>query len=99
LEAAARGSLEHRRLPRIDGAERAPTGKARCRACREPIGRGTFRVRLTFFEDGRFAPGGFVHLSCAATYFETGDLLDRLLHFSPDLPADDRLELERSCER
>jgi len=94
LEAAARRSLEHRRLPRIDGVERAPTGKARCRSCREPIARDAFRVRLAYFEDGRFAPGGFVHLGCRAAYFETDDILERLLHFSPGLPPGDREEVE-----
>ncbi|MGH8609300.1 MAG: PARP-type zinc finger-containing protein [Gammaproteobacteria bacterium] len=35
LERAARSSLTHRRLPRIDGAERAPSGQAKCRSCRQ----------------------------------------------------------------
>ncbi len=35
LERAARSSLAHRRLPRIDGAERAPSGQAKCRSCRQ----------------------------------------------------------------
>src|SRR5437764_11213194 len=46
LERAARGSLAHRRLPRIDGAERSPSGQARCRNCRQSIERGTWRIRL-----------------------------------------------------
>jgi hypothetical protein len=31
------------------------------------------------------APSGFIHLSCAAAYLETTDLLGRLTHFSPEL--------------
>ncbi|MEQ1893957.1 MAG: PARP-type zinc finger-containing protein, partial [Planctomycetota bacterium] len=31
LAAQARATLAHRRLPRIDGAERAPSSQARCR--------------------------------------------------------------------
>src|SRR5207342_3062287 len=31
LERIARASAAHRRLPRVDGAERAPSGKALCR--------------------------------------------------------------------
>lgn len=97
LERTAQASLAQRRLPRIDGAERAPTGKARCRSCREPIERGAWRVRLVFYEDGRFAAGGFIHLGCRAAYFETDDVLERLLYFSADLAAEERDELARAC--
>jgi hypothetical protein len=40
---------------------------------------------LLYYDDGRFAPSGFIHLSCAPGYLETADLLGRLRHFSPDL--------------
>jgi hypothetical protein len=53
LERAARSSLAQRRLPRIDGAEKAPGAQARCRHCHEPIARGTWRIRLVFYQDGR----------------------------------------------
>ena len=97
LERAARGSLAHRRLPRIDGAERAPTGQARCRSCREPIARGSWRIRLVFYEDGRFTPGGFVHMDCRKAYFDTDDILDQVLHFSPGLGERERDELRLAC--
>lgn len=97
LERAARSSAAHRRLPRIDGAERAPSGQAKCRSCRQPIARGTWRIRLVFFEDGRFLPGGSVHLDCRAAYFEGHDVRDPLLHFSQGLSEDDRRELARAC--
>jgi len=98
LERAARASLAHRRLPRIDGAERSPGAQAKCRSCREPIARGGWRVRLVFYEEGRFVPGGFVHLDCRKAYFETDDVLDRVLRFSRDLSADEREELRRACD-
>jgi hypothetical protein len=97
LERAARASLAHRRLPRIDGAERSPSAQAKCRSCREPIARGSWRIRLVFYEEGRFVPGGFVHLDCRKAYFETDDVLDRVLHFSRDLSVDEREELRRAC--
>jgi hypothetical protein len=97
LERAARGSSAHRRLPRIDGAERAPTSQAKCRSCKQRIERGSWRIRLVFFEEGRFMPGGFVHLDCRTEYFEGNDVLQPLLHFSPDLSDDDRAALERAC--
>jgi len=90
LERIARASLAAHRLPRIDGAERAPTGQARCRHCHEPIGKGGWRVRLVFHEEGNFSPGGFLHLACRQAYFETGDILEQVLHFSPALPAEER---------
>jgi hypothetical protein len=96
LERAARASLAQRRLPRIDGVERAPGGQAKCRSCRQPIARGSWRIRLVFYEEGRFAPGGFVHLDCRKAYFETEDVLDQMLHFSPDLSEVDREELRRA---
>lgn len=97
LERVARSSSTHRRLPRIDGAERAPSGQAKCRSCRQPIERGAWRIRLVFFEEGRFLPGGFVHLDCRKAYFESDDVLEPILHFSPDLSDDERGELTRAC--
>ena len=96
LERVAQGSMAQRRLPRVSGAERAPSGQAKCRSCHEPIERGTWRIRLVFFEQGRFTSGGFVHLACRTTHFEDHDILDALLHFSPDLDDDARKDLERA---
>ena len=97
IERAARGNSVHRRLPRISGAERAPTSQAKCRSCHEPIARGAWRIRLVFYEEGRFNPAGFVHLACRAAYFEGADILAPLLHFSPDLSEEERAELVRAC--
>jgi hypothetical protein len=100
LEALARASLAQRRLQRIDAAELAPSGQARCRSCREPIERGSWRIRLVYFEQGRFVPGGFVHLACRRTHFETFEepyLLERLLYFTPGLAAEERADLARAC--
>ena len=97
LERIARASLAHRRLPRIDGAEKAPSGQAKCRHCREPIGRGSWRIKLVYFDEGRFSPGGYIHLGCRKDYFETDDVLDQVLHFNPGLSEADREELRRAC--
>lgn len=74
-----------RRLPRVAGAERATSGRARCRGCKEPIAKGAWRLRLVFFEEGRFHPSGFAHAACAGAYFETTQLLGRLRRLSPEL--------------
>jgi hypothetical protein len=97
LERAARSSLAQRRLPRIDGAERAPGGQATCRSCRQPIARGSWRIRLVFYEEGRFSAAGFVHLECRKAYFETDDVLEHMLHFSPALSAAEREALAHAC--
>jgi hypothetical protein len=85
LAAAARFGIEHRRVPRLHGAERAASGRAHCRSCRELIDKDEWRLALVFFEEYRFNPGGYIHARCAREYFETVDLLDRIRHFSPEL--------------
>ena len=91
LEAEAKRSLEHERLPRLNGAERAPTGRALCRSCRESIVKAAWRISLVFYEEveGRFQPAGFIHPKCSKEYFGTSDVIDRLQHFSPGLGTDD----------
>lgn len=95
LEKEAKRSLEYKRLPRLDGAERAPTGRALCRSCRESIAKAAWRISLVYYEEveGRFQPGGFIHPKCAKEYFGTSDVIDRLQHFSPLLGPDDVEEL------
>lgn len=94
LQREAELGLTHRRLPRVNTAERASSGRASCRACRAPIEKGAWRVSLLYDEDGRFVPSGFIHLACAATYLETTAILPRLRHFTPALAADDVGEIE-----
>jgi hypothetical protein len=71
---------------------------AKCRHCRTPIERGTWRIRLVFYEEGMFTPGGFVHLSCRNDYFESQNVTDQVLHFSSDLIDDEREELRRAFD-
>jgi len=87
----------HTRLPRVDGAEQAPSGRARCRHCRKPIARDDWRIRLTFHQDGQFAAGGFIHLSCRQDYFHTTEIrLDHVLHFSANLTPEERESLQQA---
>ena len=97
LEQAAQLGVAHRRLPRIDGSEKSPSGQASCRQCREPIAKGTWRIRVSIFDEGRFNPAGYVHLACAREYFETGEIADRALHFSPKLTEDERGEFRSTA--
>jgi hypothetical protein len=95
LARVAHASAAHRRLPRVDGAERAPGGQAMCRHCRQPIEKGTWRIRLVIYDEGQFAKAGFIHLACRTPYFEGHDVLEPLLHFSPQLADDERKDLTR----
>jgi hypothetical protein len=99
LEREARHGIAHRRLPRLNGAERSPSGRARCRSCRELIGKGTWRIPLLYYEEGRFEPSGSIHLHCSRDYFETDDIVDRLVHFSPALGAGDLDEIRGELAR
>lgn len=98
LERRARASLAQPRLARIDGADRAPTGQAKCRQCHDPIERGSWRIRLVLYDEGVFSPGGFIHAACRQAYFEAADILEQVLYFSPALVEADR-EALRECFR
>lgn len=94
LAAEARLGIEHRRLPRLNGAERSPSGQAACRSCHARIDKGAWRISLVFYEEGRFSLSGFIHPACAQSHFETTHVLPRLKHFSPRLGEEDLKEIE-----
>jgi hypothetical protein len=96
LRVAALKCKEHPRLARIGGAEHSRSGQAACRHCQKPIAKGTWRIRIVYFEDGRFAPGGYIHVACSKAYFEIDDVFEPVLQLSPPLSEADRQELETS---
>ena len=98
LQAAAEAGIAHRRLPRVSGADRAPSGRARCRSCRELIDKDTWRIPLVFFEEYRFQPSGFIHAGCAREYLGTTDVMNRIRHFSPELTRGELDELKAVLE-
>lgn len=73
LRDQSRFGLDHRRLPRIDGAGRAATSRAHCRSCREPITKDSWRIGLVFYEEGYFNPSGFIHVGCWRNYLQAED--------------------------
>ncbi len=87
LRTTAEFGVAHHRLPRLAGIERASSGRATCRSCREPIAKDSYRLRLQMFEEGRVNPIGTIHLTCAGAYFGTRDLIDRLAKLAPELDA------------
>lgn len=94
LRQQAQLGITHRRLPRVSTAGRAPSGRATCRACKEPIPKDSWRIALVFYNDGRFVPSGFIHASCAQAYLETTAIADRVKHFSPGLSEADLADLQ-----
>lgn len=94
LKPAAEFGVEHRRVPRIDTVDRAPTGRARCRSCRELIEKDGWRIGLVFFEEYRFQPSGYVHLGCAREYFGTTGLRERIAWFNPERTDAELAEIE-----
>lgn len=89
MRKAAEHAVAHPRLQRIGCAERAASGRARCRHCRELIEENTWRIPLIFFNDDAYASSGFIHLTCAADYCGTPEVSDSVLHFAAALSAED----------
>ena len=94
LRAAAEEGVAHHRLQRLCRVEKAPSGRASCRACREAIARDEWRIGLEFFEEGAFNPSGYVHLGCSGEYFGTTAILPRVRRFSPGLTAQELKDIE-----
>jgi hypothetical protein len=95
LKRAVEDGIAHRRLPRLVRVERAKSGRATCRSCREVIEKGAFRAQLQMFEEGRFSPIGSIHAECCAAYFGTKDIVDRMRKLTPSLTDADAEELTR----
>jgi hypothetical protein len=91
--------LEHPRLTRLLRAERASSGHAHCRQCRELISKGSWRLALQMFEEGRMQPIGTIHVQCAEGYFGTADILDRMQRLTGSLEPSDWAELEQLTQR
>jgi ATP-dependent DNA ligase len=83
----------------VNGAERATSGRAKCRSCRETIAKDTWRIPLVYWEEGRFEASGFVHSSCVREYFGTTEILSRVGRFSPGLSDEELGELRGELER
>ena len=93
LQRAALKCKEHPRLARVGGAERSKSGQAACRHCQESIEKGSWRIRIVYYEEGRFSPGGYIHASCSRAYLETDEVLEPVLQLTPALSVVEREEL------
>lgn len=89
--AAAVLSREHRRLRRLVRAERASSGRARCRHCHELIAKGEVRLVLEIVDEGMSNPAGFIHVSCVLPYIGTSKYVGQLI--TPQT-EDDSIDVE-----
>lgn len=96
LTDTVRAAGEHPRLSRLVRAERASSGRAHCRSCRELIAKGEWRLALQTFEEGRPTPMGTVHAECAQAYFGTAEVLARARRLTPELTDEDAASLEKA---
>jgi len=98
LQAIADEGITHPKLQRLSGVERAPSGRARCRSCKELIEKENWRLKLVFYQDGRFEPSGYVHVSCSPKYLETNEILSRLKRLGK-LTDEEGIEIERELSQ
>jgi hypothetical protein len=99
LRQAVDVGLAHPRLARLLRAERAPSGSAHCRQCRELVNKGSWRLALQMFEEGRMQPIGTIHAECAEAYFGTTQVLDRIERLTDGLDPAALAEIERCIQR
>ncbi len=95
LRHAVKEGVTHLHLPRLVRAERASSGKAHCRQCRQVVNKDSWRLALQMFEEGRMQNIGTIHIECAKEYFGTVDILDRIERLTVELSPTDLSELER----
>ncbi len=81
--------------------ERAPTGRARCIQCTQPIAKDAFRVAVEMeIVTGAFTRMGaaYLHPACAVTHLGDPNLGALLLGNSPMLSAKELKELAAECD-
>lgn len=96
---AAEFGKEHRRAGRFAAVGVAPSGRARCRHCRELIEKGQVRIELSIFHDGRFDPMGYLHTQCLTQYVGAIVPFARLEPLVEVLTDEQRQALRAACER
>ncbi len=94
---AARFGKDHRRAARFAAVGVAPSGRARCRHCRELIEKGDVRIELSIFKDGRFDPMGYLHTKCLTSYVGAQVPFERLAPLCEALTPEQRQTLADAC--
>jgi hypothetical protein len=79
LDAIIELGVRNPKLALVRGAERAPSGRARCRECRELIEKDAWRLVIDVEDEGMtMATKYFVHAGCAAAHVGGEGLLDKI---------------------
>jgi len=89
----AQNAQRHPRLANVMRADRAPTARARCQACRSAIEKGSWRIVLERMDEGISSSAGFMHVACATQEIGEANLLERLSYCEPALSSDDEQDL------
>lgn len=88
----------HPRAARFTKAGIAPSGRARCRGCKELIEKDSLRLELSIFHDGRFDPMGYLHLRCLTSYTEARVPWLRLEHTCEGLSEEHKQLVRSECD-
>ncbi len=97
IEQTIAWSLASPKLSQAKWAERAPTGRARCQECREPIEKDALRVaEQREAEVMVMATTSYVHAGCAKRRYGAAGLVEKLRRTSKKLAAVELEELERA---
>jgi hypothetical protein len=97
LRAIAEFGALHPRAARLTKAGVAPSGRARCRGCKELIEKDGLRLELSMFNEGRFDPVGYLHVRCLTQYVEAKVPWSRLEHICQALPEQQRQLVASEC--
>ncbi len=92
----AEAGIENPKLVEIARAEHAPSGRARCRQCRELIEKTSLRLVLERVDDGMISSAGYLHAGCGLTYAGAAArdaLRERLQRSNPELTSEDLAQL------
>lgn len=59
------------------------------------MSKGSWRLGLQMFEEGRMQPIGTIHAECAEAYFGTTEILDRIERLTDGLSPAELAEIKR----
>ncbi len=94
LARIAQLGIDNPKLVRVLRAERSPSGRARCRQCRELIEKAELRVAIETEADAMsMSSAYFVHARCAPDYVGPAGLREKLERVSTKLEPAEMQEL------
>lgn len=89
LERVVQNGLFNPKLSQVTKVEYAPTGRAKCQHCHEPIAKGELRVGVDRDTEGQMPAISYLHLACAQGYLGEAGLAEKLVRLSRGLSPED----------